>query len=68
MPPNAEVVGLLSGSNPARYKQVGIDSVVKKLKTEAGKIGANGIVVTKQDNDGWTGAKVSGTAIFVPNL
>ena len=66
MPERAEVIGLVNASNDALYKQAGMDSVIKKLKKEAAAIGANGVVVSGQLNNAWTGTEVSGTAIFVP--
>jgi hypothetical protein len=66
MPANAEVIGLVNSSNIWLTKQVGMNSVLEKLKSSAGKIGANGVVISEQSNNAWTGASVSGTAIFVP--
>lgn len=66
MPENAEIIGILACSDPARYKQQGMNSTLKRMKIEAANIGANGVVITSQENNGWTGTKLNGTAIFVP--
>jgi hypothetical protein len=66
MPANAEVIGLVNSSNSSLTKQVGMNSVLEKIKLEAAKIGANGVVVTDQKNSQWSGAEISGTAILVP--
>ncbi len=66
MPANAQVIGLVNSENGFRYKQPGMNSVTEKIKAEAGKIGANGVVIDQQQNNAWTGATISGTAIFIP--
>ena len=66
MPANAEIIGLVNSSNGSLTKQVGMNSVLEKIKSEAAKIGANGVVVTDQANSQWSGAKISGTAIYLP--
>jgi hypothetical protein len=66
MPANAEIIGLVNSSNGSLTKQIGMNSVLEKIKSEAGKIGGNGVVITDQKNSQWSGAEISGTAIFVP--
>ena len=66
MPPGAETIALVQASNDALYKQRGTDSVMSKIRKEAGKLGANGVVITGQENNSIIGSQVSGTAIFVP--
>jgi hypothetical protein len=42
------------------------DSAVRRLKREAAKLGANGIVVTGKEDNYYSGSQISGVAIFVP--
>jgi hypothetical protein len=65
-PDNSEIIGLVNASNIWIYKQRGMDSVMARIRYEAGLIGANGVVLNIQDNNAWTGSKVCGTAVFVP--
>ena len=66
MPEKAEVIGLVNSANIWLTKQPGMNSSIQKLKVEAARLGANGVVINNQKNDGWTGAAMQGTAIYVP--
>ena len=66
MPQNAETIAILTAENSSLYKQPGMNSCLKKLKSEAAKIGANGLVISSQFQSGFTGTSLSGTAIFLP--
>ena len=60
MPSDAEIIGLVNSSSGR------MSYAVDKIKTEAGKLGANGVVITAQENIGMGGFMVSGNAVFVP--
>ena len=66
MPEKAEVIGIVTAQNDTLYRQSGLNSVIKKLKSEAAKLGANGLLLTSQNQSAWTGTQASGTAIYVP--
>jgi hypothetical protein len=65
IPEKSETIGIVSASTTA-FKQNGMDACVKKIKKEAGEIGANAVVITGQKNNAWTGTEINGTAIYVP--
>jgi hypothetical protein len=65
-PANSEIIGIITAQNVWLYKQPGADSVQSELKSEAAKLGANGVVLKDVKSSAWTGASVSGTAIFTP--
>jgi hypothetical protein len=65
-PANSEVIGIVSASSISGLTwQQASDDALRRLKIEASKIGANGIVVKNSENDFNSGSKVSGTAIYV---
>jgi hypothetical protein len=65
MPEKAEVIGLVSAENPWAPTQGAMSSSMEKLKIEAAKLGANGVVINTQDITFMNGATVSGTAVFL---
>jgi hypothetical protein len=66
-PQNAEKIGIISGQ-ANHLGQSATDSIVKKLKRSASEIGANCLVIDKNETLFGYGAitHVSGTAFFVP--
>lgn len=62
MPPGAEEVALLNGN----ARSYGTDGTVRRIKIEAAKLGANGIVIQDAHANFVDGAQVSAKAIFVP--
>jgi hypothetical protein len=68
MPSNAEVVSLISADS---FKGVDLnqanDDALAKLKAQAGKLGANGVVIDGTiSQKPLQGARLSGNAIYVP--
>ena len=68
IPAGAEIIGQVSATADTDLSwQHLTDRAVARLRSEAAKIGANGLVVGGHANDVWGGtATVTGTAIFVP--
>ena len=66
MPANAEIIGLVNSANIWLTKQPGMNSSIKKMKVEAARLGANGVVINGQKNNAWAGAAMQATAIYVP--
>lgn len=64
-PANSEIIGLVN-SFSNQINQSGQDKAIFRLKSAAAQMGANGIIITKSDVDGWKGTSLSGQAIFVP--
>lgn len=66
-PPNAEKIAIVSGQ-ANHLGQSGTDAILKKLKRSSAAIGANYLVIDKNDTLFGYGAlaHVSGTAYFVP--
>jgi hypothetical protein len=66
MPANAEVVGLLSTTSfgGLTLKDASADAILE-LKTEAGRMGANGVVLSPPDDQSGEGVKMHAKAIFV---
>lgn len=60
LPANSQFVGKVS-SNSGHTKYA-----INQIKTEAGKMGANGVVITQQMNSDFAGVLISGDAVFVP--
>lgn len=60
LPANSQYVGKVS-SNSGRTKYA-----IDQIKTEAAKMGANGVVITQQVNSDFSGVLIAGDAIFVP--
>lgn len=65
-PPHYEVVGLVTARTRGS-SQWRMDQATRKLKTQAGKLGANGIILNPVEHSGLLGRKLnlSGQAIFV---
>lgn len=79
-PENYEVIGIVKATGESWTTQKSLDLAVMELKAQAGKIGANGVVITDAGakNEGYVligntvvsddSQAVSGTAIYVyPN-
>ena len=66
MPPHSKIVGrVYANSYGGVTFQNASDDALVQLKLEAGKLGANGIVLDNFDNVALDGARVRGNAIFV---
>ena len=63
MPPGAQEIALLDGADPWRKK---MDRVIKSMKKEAARIGANGIVIDRTSVGGWDAVDIEARAIYVP--
>jgi len=66
LPANAKVIGTIYADSfsGATYEQASGDAL-DKLKREAAKLGANGIVINPSDDKVLSGAELDGKAIFV---
>jgi hypothetical protein len=67
MPPHAEVIGLISADSfgGATLQDANADAL-NKLRSEAGQLGANGVVVNTNTTDQpLSGAKLQAKAIYV---
>jgi streptogramin lyase len=66
MPQSAKVIGTIYADsfNGATLQQAS-SNALEKLKMEAAKLGANGIVVNPSDEQALDGAELDGRAIFV---
>ena len=66
MPPHAQVVGLLSADSfGGATLQDASQDALQKLRNEAGRLGANGIVMGAADDTPLAGAKLKAQAIYV---
>ena len=70
-PDNAEIIGTVSASQALGIfggftSQRQQNNALRELKRQAGKIGANGVVISQAEWAYFVGATASGTAIFVP--
>ena len=66
MPPHAQVVGLLSADSfGGATLQDASQDALEKLRNEAGRLGANGIVIGPADDTPLAGAKLKAQAIYV---
>lgn len=66
MPTKAEIIGIVSAMSNASFTwQQAKDQAIEELKKQAAKIGANGILLTDSKDDYYSGAQVTGKAIFV---
>jgi hypothetical protein len=66
LPAHSEIVGMISADSFGGVDlQQATDDAVIKLKAEAGRLGANGILINGLQNRPLSGAKVSAEAIFV---
>lgn len=67
VPANAEKIGLVDGQS-GRVGQGAADSIIKKMKKSAAQLGANYLVIDKNEVLHGYGliTHVSGTAYFVP--
>jgi uncharacterized protein YbjQ (UPF0145 family) len=67
MPANAEVIGIISADS---YAGMTLDqantAAMDKLRAVAGRMGANGVVLTPVADQPMDGAQVKAKAIFVP--
>ena len=65
-PEHYEIVGMVNASTRGK-RQRRTDAAVRKLKQQAAKMGANGIIMQPIENGGLGGRKVklSGQAIYV---
>jgi len=66
MPAHAEVIGLLSTTSfgGLTLKDASADAI-HELKTQAGRMGANGVVLSPPDDQSGQGVKMQAKAIFV---
>lgn len=66
-PAAAEDVAIVSADsiNGLTWQQAQNDAV-RRLKSQAAKLGANAIVITGTENDVWSGSKATAQAVFVP--
>ena len=66
IPPGSQIVGrVYAGSYGGMTLQNANDKALAQLKLEAGKLGANGIVLDNLDDVALDGARARGNAIFV---
>jgi hypothetical protein len=66
LPANAQVIGLVSADSFGGVDlEQATDDAVNKLKTQAGRLGANGVFINGSGDKPLSGAKVSGEAIYV---
>jgi uncharacterized protein YbjQ (UPF0145 family) len=66
MPAHAQVVGIVSAVSYAGLTaDQANEDVVAKLKAQAGKLGANGVVLSGFDDKPMDGAKAGAQAIYV---
>ena len=65
-PPAAfEEIAILTARGGTSFSnQAGRDSAVRKLRVEAAKLGANGIIITESTGTVWSGNDVSAKAIL----
>jgi hypothetical protein len=66
MPPHAQVIGVVTADSFAGVdlKQA-TDDAISKLKDQAGKLGANGLVINVSQDKPLSGAELTGQAIYV---
>ena len=60
MPDKAETIGVVNSNSGSNSR------AVEELKNQAGRLGANGVVIGVSLGDVWNGYHYSGTAIYVP--
>lgn len=66
IPPGSQIVGrVYAGSYGGMTLQNANTKALAQLKLEAGKLGANGVVLDNLDDVALDGARVRGNAIFV---
>ncbi len=66
MPSHSKIIGRVSADSYGGVTlQNASDDALDQLKLEAGKLGANGVVLDNFDNVALDGARVRGNAIFV---
>ena len=65
-PANAETIAVITADNILLYRQAGANSCLAKLKHDAAKLGANGIVIDRAHNSAWDGSEITAKAIYVP--
>jgi hypothetical protein len=66
MPPHSKIIGRVSADSYGGVTlQNASDDALDQLKLEAGKLGANGIVLDNSNDQALGGAQVRGNAIFV---
>ena len=62
MPKNAEEIAIVNGVDAWLQRN---NRALFEMKKQAAKLGANGLVIEKSQLSGWTGAQITGKAIFV---
>jgi uncharacterized protein YbjQ (UPF0145 family) len=66
IPANSKIIGRVSADSFGGVTfQNASDDALAKLKLEAGKLGANGVVLDNFDSEALSGAHVRGNAIFI---
>lgn len=66
MPANYQLIGLVTADSFGGVNlQQATEDAVNKLKTQAGRLGANGVFINGTADKPLSGAKVNGEAIFV---
>lgn len=65
MPPRSEVIGTVTARSISWTVGAQTQSLTGLLKREAGKIGANGILLNGVNIDTWNGGNATAQAIFV---
>jgi hypothetical protein len=66
LPKNAEIIGSVTVVNPNGFSHFWGNGEMEKMKYEAAKMGANGLVVGDSEIHWMRYAQVSATAIYVP--